>query len=180
MLHQVGERPIQLFLELCVRNDEVCVVAPAREADSFIGTCVQLVEAREHVADVEDGPAGLVDPVKHIVAEKLEGVPLAIFGPAGVVVEFLSLVDHAQFHEQSYDAAVFELPLKFAGEHVGVLQVLVETLHHVMWHARDELVGALFARRKEEPLNQIAQSRFSLWTGLILSGDGGHLGVQVD
>lgn len=180
VLHQVGEGPVQLLLELGVRDDKVRVVAPAREADPLVGAGVQLVEAREHVPDVEDGPAGLVDPVEHVVAEELEGVPVAVLGPARVVVELLPLVDHAQLHEQAHDAAVLELPLELAGEHVGVLQVLVEALDHVVGHARDELVGALFAGRQEEPLHQVAQRRFSLGAGLVLPGDGGHFGVQVD
>lgn len=46
MLHKVGERPVQLFLELSIGDDEVSVVASACEANSFGGSRVQLVETR--------------------------------------------------------------------------------------------------------------------------------------
>lgn len=132
------------------------------------------------MSNVKDGPSSVIYPVEDKVTEQLECISLSILRPAGIVFEFLPLVDHTKFHEKSYNAAIFKFPLELAGEHIGMLQILVKAFHHVVRHARDELVGALFSRRKKKPLHEISQSRFSLWTGLILSGNSGHLRVQVD
>lgn len=69
MLHKVGERVVELFLELGICYYEVRLIVPARQADAFINPGIQLVQAGQHVANVEDRPPVLVDAVEDIIPE---------------------------------------------------------------------------------------------------------------
>ena len=68
-------------LKLAVADNEDILFLAADELDALIDPGVQLIQTRDLMAQIQDRPPLVVDLVEDVVAEQLEVVALAGFGP---------------------------------------------------------------------------------------------------
>lgn len=75
----IPECRLDARLHLPIADDETALLVARHEHEALVRARIELVQAREHMREVDDRPPQLVHLVEDVVPEELDDVPVTRF-----------------------------------------------------------------------------------------------------